>query len=162
MSKVVGRMSQPRASVDTLRAAPSGFEPHKGARVLKIKNLRSVSKASIDEYYDKTWSQLDAAVTATFDGQPAGLPLDVLCRGVEATCRRGRAAELAAHLKRRCKSHLEKKVLPLIERDAGSSNMEALRAVYSHWITWDSQSVSIQHIRCGSSVNRYIRRFSCA
>jgi cullin-4 len=142
MSKVMGRMSQARAPGDMVRTVPSGFEPHKGAKVLKIKNLRTTQKVDIEEYYDRTWSQLDAAVMATFNGRPTALPLDVLCRGVEATCRRGRADKLASHLKERCKTHLEKEVLPVIERDAGTSNVEALRAVYSHWITWNAQSVS--------------------
>jgi cullin-4 len=142
MSKVMGTMSQTQAFADSPRTVPSGFEPHKGAKVLKIKNLRTTPKLDLEEYYDRTWTKLDAAVSATFEGLPTALPLDVLCRGVEATCRRGRAEKLASHLKDRCKTHLEKQVLPRIERDAGSSNVDALRAVYGHWTTWNSHSVS--------------------
>jgi cullin-4 len=142
MSKVIGRMSQTNVFANAPRTVPSGFEPHKGAKVLKIKNLRTTQKVDLEDYYDRTWTQLDAAVTATFEGLPTALPLDVLCRGVEATCRRGRAEKLALHLKDRCKHHLEKEVLPRVERDAGSSNVDALRAVYQHWTTWNTHSVS--------------------
>jgi cullin-4 len=120
---------------------PSNFQPHTGAKRLVIKNLRISSRKDTDEYYIRTWADLDAALTSVFNREPTSSPLEVVCRGVEHTCKRGRSEQLAAHLKDRSKAYLEKELLPVIERESGSSNVEALRAVYKFWTVWNEQSV---------------------
>lgn len=139
MSKTLGIGSRPK--VIDLTRPPSNFQPHAGAKRLVIKNLRTTSTKSVDEYYDRTWSELDAALTSIFNKCPPSTPLEVLCRGVEATCRRGQAEKLFMHLKDRCKGYLEKHLLPEVERQTGTSNVDALRAVQRFWVVWNEQSV---------------------
>ena len=140
MNKTMGITSQPTKMIDLTR--PSNFQPHSGAKRLVIKNLRTTSRKDVEEYYDRTWKDLDNALTAIFKREQPVSPLEVLCRGVEATCRRGRAEALSLHLKDRCKSYLEKQLLPVIENHAGPSNVDALRAVHQFWTIWNEQSVS--------------------
>jgi cullin-4 len=134
----MGMISRPGV-VDLTK--PSNFQPHTGAKRLVIKNLKTPSRKDVDEFYDRTWAQLDAALTSVFEGKQTASPLEVLCRGVEATCRRGRSERLSIHLKERCKAYLEKQLLPVIERESGSSNVEALRTVHKFWTVWNTQSV---------------------
>jgi cullin-4 len=139
MSKTLGLGSRPK--VIDLTRPPSNFQPHAGAKRLVIKNLRPTSTKSVDEYYGRTWSELDAALTSVFNKRPPSTPLGVLCRGVEATCRRGQAEKLFLHLKDRCKGYLEKQLLPELEKQSGTSNVDALRAVQRFWVAWNEQSV---------------------
>lgn len=122
----------------------SNFQPHSGAKRLVIKNLRTTQKKDVDSYYKRTWENLDAAITSVFNGQQPVSPLEVLCRGVEATCRHGQAESLSLHLKERCKRYLEKDLLPVIEAEAGATHLGALRAVYKYWTIWNNQAVSSQ------------------
>lgn len=121
----------------------SNFQPTTGAKKLVIKNLRTKSRQDVGEYYQRTWDELDNTLTSIFSGRAPRSPLEVLCRGVEATCRRGEAEKLAKHLRDRCKSYLEKTLLPKIEAEAGSSNVEALSTVHKHWTDWNRQAVSV-------------------
>jgi cullin 4 len=139
MSKPLGLGSRPK--IIDLTRPPSNFQPHAGAKRLVIKNLRPTSTKSVDEYYGRTWSELDAALTSVFNKRPPSTPLGVLCRGVEATCRRGQAEKLFLHLKDRCKGYLEKQLLPELEKQSGTSNVDALRAVQRFWVAWNEQSV---------------------
>lgn len=45
------------------------------------------------------------------------------------------------HLKDRCKTYLEKQLLPEIEKQSGISNVDGLRAVQRFWVVWNEQSV---------------------
>lgn len=107
-----------------------------------IKNLRTTSRKDIDTYYDRTWGELDAALTSVFSRASPSSPLEVLCRGVEAICRRGQPDKLFTHLKDRCKVYLEKQLLPTIESEAGLNDVDTLRAVHKFWTIWNEQSVS--------------------
>lgn len=126
----------------TTASKPSNFQPHSGAKRLVIKNLRTTQKKDVDSYYKRTWEDLDAAVTSVFNGKQPCSPLEVLCRGVEATCRHGQAERLSVHLKDRCKRYLEKDLLPVIEAEAGATYLGALRTVYKYWTIWNNQAVS--------------------
>jgi len=139
MTKNMGIFSRPGV-VDLTRT--SHFQPHTGPKRLVIKNLRTSSrKDDINQYYERTWNELDIALTSVFAREQPSSPLEVLCRGVEAICRRGRAEQLAKHLKDRSKLYLEKQLLPLIEKEAGPSNVDALRTVHKFWTIWNEQSV---------------------
>jgi cullin 4 len=139
MTKNLGIGARPK-TIDLTRP-PSNFQPHAGAKRLVIKNLRTTSTKGVDEYYDRTWSDLDAALTSIFNKVPPSTPLEVLCRGVEATCRRGQAEKLFTHLKDRCKGYLERQLLPELEKECGTSNVDALQAVQRFWTVWNEQSV---------------------
>lgn len=120
----------------------SGFQPQTGAKRLVIKNLRKSSPGNLEEYYAKTWQELDTALTSIFDRKTPETPLEILCRGVEAMCRGGKAEELFRHLEKRCKSHLDITLLSRIEKNAQSNSVELLRAVINGWRTWNNQLVS--------------------
>jgi cullin 4 len=145
MSKTMGIGARPK-TIDLTRP-PSNFQPHAGAKRLVIKNLRTTSTKSVDEYYDRIWSELDAALTSVFNRTQPNTPLEVLCRGVEAICRRGQAERLFTHLKDRCKGYLEKQLLPDLEKQSGTSNVDALRAVQRYWTVWNEQSVWRLHLQ---------------
>jgi cullin-4 len=126
----------------------SAFQPHAGARKLVIKNLRAANPhraADVDEYYARTWSELEAALTAVFAGQQPRQPLERLYRGVEDLCRKGEAERLADMLRSRFEDYLGKDVLSRIRNDGSAANTDdgdnvaMLRAVLSSWATWSGQ-----------------------
>ncbi|KUJ09922.1 Cullin-domain-containing protein [Mollisia scopiformis] len=124
----------------------TSIQPTTGAKKLVIKNLRTKSRQDVGEYYQRTWNELDDTLTSIFRRQTPKAPLEVLCRGVEATCRRGEADKLAVHLRDRCKAYLEKELLPKIEREPGSANVEALSTVHKYWTEWNKQATLIRSI----------------
>jgi cullin-4 len=128
-----------RTQVIDLR--PSNFQPHTGAKRLVIKNLRTTSRNDAEKYYEKTWKELDDALTSVFANKQPIAPLEVLCRGVEATCRHGRSQELYKHLERRCQAHIKDELLPQIKKQAGSNAVDTLRTVQRVWGLWKDQLV---------------------
>ncbi|KIN04970.1 hypothetical protein OIDMADRAFT_115783 [Oidiodendron maius Zn] len=145
MTKSAGIISRP-GTIDLTKH--SKFPTHEGPKRLVIKNLRTTSRKDIDEFYDRTWADLDAALTSTFNREQPTSPLEVLCRGVEAICRRGRGEQLSKHVKDRCKVYLEKQLLPVIEQDVGQTNVDALRTVRKFWSLWNEQSIILRSIFC--------------
>ncbi|KAF4625381.1 hypothetical protein G7Y89_g12786 [Cudoniella acicularis] len=150
MSRIMGQPFQPKGVgvgvVDLTHGSRSNFEPHRGAKRLVIKNLRTTSQRDVDGYYQKTWFELDVAITAVLERRQPVTPFEVLSRGIEATCRRDRAERLSTHLRDRCKVYLEKQLLPAIESQAGASNVDALRAVHHFWSIWNEQSTLLRSI----------------
>lgn len=120
----------------------SKFAPHKGAKRLVVKNLKSAPSQNVEDYYSKVWRDLDSALSSIFNGEQTSSPLEVLCRGVEATCRRGKAQELFVHLRDHSRSHMEKQLLPKIQADVGAGSIGALRTVHKYWKVWHKQTVS--------------------
>ncbi|KAL2075235.1 hypothetical protein VTL71DRAFT_178 [Oculimacula yallundae] len=125
----------------------SNFQPSSGAKKLVVKNLRTGSRAKDTEaYYTRTWNELDAALTSVFGGQNTNVALEILYRGVDYICRRNKADELFLHFRSRCKIYLEKEMLPQLERELGTSNVDALRTVHKFWIRWNEQSTLLRGI----------------
>lgn len=121
---------------------PSNFQPHSGAKRLVVKNFRPTPPQGVVDYYNKIWADIDIALTSIYNGQQTRSPLEVLCRSVEATCRRGKAQMLFEHLKDRSKAYLEKQLLPAMQKEVGTTSVDALRTVYRFWTLWNRQSVS--------------------
>jgi hypothetical protein len=124
-------------------AKPSKFTPYTGAKRLVIKNLRQAPRTSPDEFLQRTWNQLDAALTAIFAGVRIETSLEELYRGVENTCRYKAAPELARKLDLRCRKHVTESILaPLTQMMAvGCDNVSALRAIHAAWRKWKEQLV---------------------
>jgi cullin-4 len=120
------------------------FQPSTGAKQLVIKNLKKTSRAQVDSYYQRTWEELDRAVTDLFVKKHPTQPLEVLFRGVEAMCRHGDADRLYTHLRDRCKVYLEGTLLPKVEKESGTSYTAAVRTVQKYWTIWNEQSVCLQ------------------
>ncbi|KAF8854845.1 Cullin-domain-containing protein [Acephala macrosclerotiorum] len=142
MSRTQSIGSRPKV-IDLTR--PSNFNPNTGAKKLVIKNLKA-TRQDVDIYYSRTWDELDGSLTLIFKRRPLRLPLEVLCRGVEAICRKGDAEKLSNHLRDRSKAYLEKELLPKIEREAGSANVEGLAIVQKYWTEWSKQTTLIRSI----------------
>ena len=112
-----------------------------GAKTLVIKNLRKTPRTDVDTYYTRTWAQLDSCLTHIFAGKQTQQSLEQLYKGVEDTCRQGRAEKLYKQLSERCETHLHTVVLPSISIVGSSSNVEVLRNVFNAWQTWSAQLV---------------------
>ncbi|TAQ88352.1 hypothetical protein B7494_g3310 [Chlorociboria aeruginascens] len=144
MSRTAGVLAQPE--VIDLTSRPSNFQPHTGAKRLVIKNLRTDSRVDIGQYYEKIWGELGTALDLVFQRKDPVIPLEVLCRGVEATCRHGSAETLYKEIKDRSLYYLTKELLPAVMNEAGSTNVEALRIVYKYWTIWVDQLTLIRSI----------------
>ena len=120
----------------------SNFTPHTGAKKLVVKNLRVGSRLNQDSYFEKIWGQLDAALTAIFDGGKPEISLEELYKGAENVCRQGRASALARQLQERCRGHVSGKLRDtLVAKAAGGNNIDTLRAVVDSWTAWQSKLV---------------------
>jgi nuclear pore complex protein Nup205 len=151
--KAGGAFAQKNSGSDTSAAAikarpynassrPSNFTPHTGAKKLVVKNLRAGPRLNQDAYFEKVWSQLEAALVAIFDNRKPDASLEELYKGAENVCRQGRAAVLAKKLQEKCKEHISGKLREgLLSRSADGDNVEILRSVVAAWNTWNSTLV---------------------
>ena len=127
-------------------SAPSNFTPHAGAKKLVVKNLRSMPRLDQHRYFDKIWSQLDSALTSTFNDEKPKHSLEELYRGVENVCRQGKAQALANKLRERCEAYMTGKILEsLLAKCSTGDDVEVLRAVEAAWSTWNSRLVSFRN-----------------
>ncbi|KGO41915.1 Winged helix-turn-helix transcription repressor DNA-binding [Penicillium expansum] len=125
----------------------NNFSPHTGAKKLVVKNLRTGPRLNQESYFDKVWSQLDAALMAIFDGRKPESSLEELYKGGENVCRQERAALLAKKLQDRCREFVSGKMrMNLVTRAGGSTDVDTLRAVIEAWSAWHSKLVTVRWI----------------
>ena len=126
----------------------SVLQPNMGPRKLVIKNLRtSQDTRAVDDYYARTWSELDAALTSIFAQKEPREPYERLYRGVENICRKGEAARLSDMLTSRFEKHLAGEVLESMKREdswAAEDDVATLATVLRHWKIWSTQLRSIR------------------
>lgn len=129
----------------------SAFQAQSGAKKLVVKNLRvstPTRSASVEDYYSRTWKELDGALTAVFAGRRPAQPLEKLYRGVEDVCRKGEAERLGEVLQARCDEYLAGEVLTQIRSDGGggphADAVAMLRAVLARWRRWSQQLTLIR------------------
>ncbi|KAI0382938.1 Cullin-domain-containing protein [Hypomontagnella monticulosa] len=143
MSKVVGK----RPEIVDLTKPPTAFQPHKGAKKLVIKNLRTTSRANdLERYYDTTKKELLDALEAIFEQKQPRQPFERLYRGVEDLCRHGASRELFLTLQEQCDNYLKGSLYRSLVTEAGSSNVDMLRSIYKHWVIWNTQSTTIRSV----------------
>ncbi|KGY15104.1 hypothetical protein PABG_12054 [Paracoccidioides brasiliensis Pb03] len=134
-----------RSRNSTIRS--SNFTPHAGAKKLVVKNLRATPRLDRNRYFEKVWSQLDAALMAILEDQKPEQSLEELYRGAENACRQGRAATLAKKLQDRCHEHICENVLnSLLLRSEDGNDVDILKSVEEAWATWNARLVSIRSI----------------
>lgn len=122
---------------------PSNFTPHTGAKKLVVKNLKAIPRFDQGQYFEKVWSQLDAALTAIFDNQKPAHSLEELYRGAENVCRQGKAPILAKRLRDRCEGYISGKLLGhILSKVEAGSDVDVLWAVEDAWSGWNSRLVS--------------------
>lgn len=119
----------------------SQFGTNSGPRRLIVKNLRTTSRSDPTEYFNKTWNQLDAALTAIFTNGQLQLSMEELYRGVENLCRQGKAQELSQRLFARCRAYVGGSLKQPILDKAGEKDVTVLKAVLVAWKTWNNQLV---------------------
>ncbi|KAJ5558316.1 Winged helix-turn-helix transcription repressor DNA-binding [Penicillium sp. DV-2018c] len=138
--------ARPHGLNTNTRQAP--FSPHTGAKKLVVKNLRSGPRLNQDAYFEKAWTQSEAALTAIFNDRQPESSLEELYKGGENVCRQGRAALLASKLQGRCKEEFVSGNLRknLHNRARGSTDVDTLRAVIEAWEAWDAKLVTIRWI----------------
>ncbi|KAI0481183.1 cullin-4A [Xylariaceae sp. FL0804] len=136
------------AVVDLTAPRPTSFQPHRGAKKLVIKNLRTASRAQdLERYYEEARRDLEDALQAIFDRQQPRQPLERLYRGVEDICRRGDARGLNSMLREKCESYLNGPLYQAIIAGAASpSNIDMLRSLHKHWTIWNLQSTTIRSV----------------
>lgn len=143
MSKVVGK----RPEIVDLTKPPTAFQPHKGAKKLVIKNLRTTSRADdLEKYYDTAKKELLDALQAIFEQKQPRQPFERLYRGVEDLCRHGASRELYETLREQCDNYLKGSLYRSMVAEAGSSNVDMLRSTYKHWVIWNTQSTTIRSV----------------
>ncbi|KFH43225.1 Cullin-4A-like protein [Hapsidospora chrysogenum ATCC 11550] len=130
------------------RSSASAFQPYTGAKKLQIKNLRTSTSADRDakaaEYYARIHRDLEAAVEAVWAGGKLPLPLERLYRGVEDLCRKGDAGKIYDPLRTRMEAHVNKVILPRVERNGRNSNMETAKSLLAEWHAWNSQMILVR------------------
>lgn len=120
----------------------NNFSPYTGARKLVVKNLRTGPRLDQESYFDKVWSQFDAALTAIFEDRKPESSLEELYKGGENVCRQDRSALLAKKLRARCKDYVDGKLRQnLVSRAKGSTDVDTLRAVVESWSSWCNKLV---------------------
>ncbi|CAG8429915.1 unnamed protein product [Penicillium salamii] len=128
-------------------ASKNNFTPYTGARKLVVKNLRAGPRLDQESYFDKVWSQFDAALAAIFDGRQPESSLEELYKGGENVCRQDRSALLASKLRDRCKEFVDGKMRKnLVTRSKGSTDVDALRSVVETWSSWHSKLITVRWI----------------
>ncbi|KAG8161852.1 hypothetical protein KVR01_008839 [Diaporthe batatas] len=124
----------------------AGFQPLSGARKIVIKNLRTSSRtaADVDDYYKKTWDNVEGALRSILKGEVARVPLERVYRGVEDLCLRGQGDRLFELLKRECERHLSREVLGRI-RDGGMVvSADVLLRVRAQWAAFNRNLVTVR------------------
>lgn len=135
-----------KSQVSNTSGRQNSFTPNAGARKLVVKNLRTAPRVNHEPYFDKTWSQLDSALSDIFEGREPGTSLEELYKGAENICRQGRATTLAQKVHDRCQDYVSGKLRKnLVARAGGVTDVDTLRAVIDAWLTWHSRLVSDGH-----------------
>lgn len=122
-------------------------KPHTGPKMLVVKGLRKVSRPDPDEYYNRVWGQLDAALSAIFTREKLPYSMEELYRGVEIVCKQERAPPLYKKLCEKCTRHISACVKePLVQAADTESAVEVLEAVVRAWSTWSKQLETVRAI----------------
>ncbi|KAI3399399.1 hypothetical protein diail_7126 [Diaporthe ilicicola] len=124
----------------------AGFQPLSGARRIVIKNLRASSKtaADVEEYYNKTWDNVETALRSILQGQVPRVPLERVYRGVEDLCLRGQGDKLFGVLKQECERHLYREVLSRIRQGGAADNTDVLLRVWTEWAGFNKTLITIR------------------
>ncbi|KAF7720233.1 Uncharacterized protein PECH_003349 [Penicillium ucsense] len=139
--------STPTSNAQTFGAPArqNNFSPHSGAKKLVVKNLRAGPRANQEQYFDKTWAQLDAALSEIFNGTKA-ISLEELYKGAENICRQERAALLAEKVQERCKNYVAGTLRDNLVKAGPGTDVDTLRAVIDAWSGWHSRLITVRWV----------------
>lgn len=125
----------------------AGFQPLSGARRIVIKNLRASSKtaADVEDYYKKTWDNVETALRSILRGEVPRVPLERVYRGVEDLCLRGQGDKLFGVLKQECEKHLYHEVLGRIRDGSGAvASTDVLLRVRTQWTAFNKTLITVR------------------
>lgn len=124
----------------------AGFQPLSGARRIVIKNLRTSSKtaADVEDYYKKTWENVETALRSILKGQVPRVPLERVYRGVEDLCLRRQGDKLFGVLKQECEKHLYREVLGQIREGGLTISTDVLLRVRTQWAAFNKTLITIR------------------
>ncbi|KAM0303669.1 hypothetical protein ACHAPM_003238 [Fusarium culmorum] len=148
MATAKARGKLPETETIDLTQQPSAFKPYAGAKKLVIKNLRAPTNrdSQVAEYYKRTEKELDSALESIFAGRTPDVPLERLYRGVEDVCRKGDPAKVYQMLNERVDAHLQRIILPKIQKNGRASNLDTLKITLEEWKTWNKQTVPMSRV----------------
>lgn len=124
----------------------SGFAPMSGARKIVIKNFRqsSARAADVEDYYRRTWTDVEDALASILSGHRPRMPLERVYRGVEDLCRHGEGEKLYVMLKGRCEQHLNGDVLTKIREGGLMSDVAILLRVWEQWSIFNKTLITVR------------------
>lgn len=120
----------------------SAFRPYAGAKKLVIKNFRTSTKEQSETYCERIQHELKEALLAVYMQKPLQLSLERLYRGVEDMCRHGRERQVYTLLYEVIETHVHTDVWQSIWAEAGTDNVDMVRAVLRQWQILNRQTVS--------------------
>lgn len=121
---------------------PASFSPHTGAKKLVVKNLRTTPKIDPEQYFSKTWGQLDASLSAIFNSEKPIYSMEELYKGTENICRQGKAPELYRNVRQRFKDHTTQTLKANLRSKAeAGTNVEMVASIVDAWALWNRQLV---------------------
>lgn len=135
---------------------PLSSAQNKALKNLVVKNLRRTPRVDPNQYFDRVWAQLDAALTAIFRNETISYSKEELYRAVETLCRQDRASSLykALCIKFRDESSTRLKE-PLIRTASMVIDADLLRVVTKAWSSWNDRLVITQQF-LGLSSNAHL------
>lgn len=121
-----------------------GFGQNKEPRKFVVKNLRKTPKTDLSAYYEKVWTQLEAAISAIFKDEKISCSKEELYTGVEILCRQGRAPWLYQKLCERCKAEVARWAKqPFSDERLKEKDADILSLVVQAWLRWTNHLVCI-------------------
>lgn len=121
-----------------------GFGQNKEPRKFVVKNLRKTPKTDLSVYYEKVWTQLEAAMSAIFSDEKMSCSKEELYTGVEILCRQGRAPWLYQKLWEKCKGEVARWAKePLSDERLKEKDVDILNLVVQAWFRWMNHLVCI-------------------
>lgn len=126
--------------------AVSGFAPMSGARKIVVKNLRGSTTRTfaVENYYKKTWTDVEEALGSILVGTRPRVPLERVYRGVEDLCRHGEGDQLYIMLKKKCERHLNTVVFGKIRHSVVQSDIDVLQQVWNQWAIFNKTLITIR------------------
>lgn len=128
-------------------ARPTNITPQNGIKKIPIHNLQKTPRINPDEYYNRVWGQLDAALSAIFTGEKLPYSMEELYQGVEIACRQGRAPTLYEKLCERCTRHVSGLIKnDILQKVTTSTDKGVIGTVVSAWTEWKKQLDTVRSI----------------
>ncbi|KAH8781236.1 Cullin family protein [Diaporthe sp. PMI_573] len=123
-----------------------GFQPLSGAKKIVIKNLRTSSRtaADVEDYYKKTWDNIETALRSILRGEMPRVPLERVYRGVEDLCLRGQGDKLSSLVRQQCEKHLSREVLSRIREGGLVVSTDVLLRVRTQWAVFDKTLITVR------------------